>query len=195
VDTKECPKDCSVCETACPLQLIKVSRVGFDGKPVSNTAELSPTEKRRIQVNLDIQKNYCPTCRICAAKCPSGTLKVAKIFEGKTVINTEKCPPGCRDCVDVCPIPGVLTVGVDGKVEVNEAYCTYCGACKNVCPVDDALTVKRTKVFHEHIHSGAWNKALKNLTSDLDEVKELKATASLKKRDMVTKRLKEFSEQ
>ena len=89
----------------------------------------------------------------------------------------------------------MLTVGADGKVEVNEAYCTYCGACKNVCPIENALTVKRTKVFHEHIHSGAWNKALGRLTSELDEIKELKAAASLKKRDIVTKRLRDDAEE
>ncbi|MGD6809251.1 MAG: 4Fe-4S dicluster domain-containing protein [Candidatus Bathyarchaeia archaeon] len=191
LDTKECPKNCSECETSCPLHLVKVSRIGFDGKPVKNINELSPTEKRRVKVSVDIQKDYCPTCKICEAKCPPRTLKVTKIFEGKTAINTDKCPPGCHECVDVCPIPGVLTVGADGKVEVNEAYCTYCGACKIVCPVDDALIVKRSKVSHEHIHSGAWNKALERLTSKQAEVKELKAVASLKKRDIVAKRLQE----
>jgi 4Fe-4S ferredoxin len=191
LDTKECPKACSECETACPLQLIKVTRIGFDGKPVKNVNELSPTEKRRIKVNVDIQKEYCPTCKLCETKCPPKTLKVTKIFEGKTAIDAEKCPSGCHDCVDVCPIPGVLTVGADGKVEVDETHCTYCGACKMVCPVEDALIVKRSKVAHEHIHSGAWNKALEKLTSKRDEVKELKAVASLKKRDIVTKRLKD----
>jgi 4Fe-4S ferredoxin len=195
VDTKQCPKACMECETACPYSLIKVTKIGFDGKPVTNFENLSPTEKRRIQVGVDIQKEYCPTCKICEVKCPASTLKVTKIFDGKTSINTDKCPKGFHDCVDVCPIPNVLTVGADGKVSVNETYCTYCGACKNVCPVDDALTVKRTKVTHEHIHSGAWNKALGRLTSELDEVKELKATASLKKRDIVAKRLVENAEE
>jgi 4Fe-4S ferredoxin len=191
LDAKECPKNCSICETTCPLKLVKVSRIGFDGKPISNIDALSPTEKRRVKVNVDIQKEYCPTCRLCETKCPPKTLKVIKIFEGKIAVDTEKCPVGCHDCVVVCPIPDVLAVGADGKVAVNEHHCTYCGACKNVCPVDDALTLKRTKIAHEHIHSGAWNKALERLTSKRDEVKELKAAASLKKRDIVAKRLKD----
>lgn len=191
LDTKQCPKDCAVCETVCPLKLVKVSRVGFDGKPVISVNKLSPTEKRRVKVSVDIQKEYCPTCRLCEVKCPAGTLKVSKIFDGKLAVYTEKCPPGCHACVDVCPIPDVLTVGADGKVEVNETCCTYCGACKNVCPAVDALTLKRTKITHEHIHSGAWNKALERLTSKRDEVKELKAAASLKKRDLVAKRLRD----
>jgi 4Fe-4S ferredoxin len=191
-DSKECPNDCSECETICPFQLIKVSRTGFDGKPVKNVAELSPTEKRRVKINLDIQKDYCPTCKICEVKCPSKTLKVKKIFEGKLVINHDKCPSGCRDCVDVCPIPGVLAVNAAGKIDVAEVCCTYCGACKNVCPLpDEALMVRRVKVSHRRVRSGAWNKALERLTSKQDGVKELKAVTSLKKRNVIIKRLQD----
>jgi 4Fe-4S ferredoxin len=192
LDVKECPKNCYECEKVCPFQLINVSRVGFDGKPVKNVSELSPTEKRRIKVSVDIQKDYCPTCKLCEVNCPPKTLKVTKIFEGKLVINTADCPVGCRDCVDVCPIPNVLTVGVDGKVVVDESCCTFCGACKNVCPVEgDALLVRRVKVVHESIRSGAWNKALERLTSKRDGVKVLKAVASIKKRDIVIRRLQD----
>jgi 4Fe-4S ferredoxin len=192
-DSKECPKDCSECETVCPFQLIKVSRIGFDGKPVKNVADLSPTEKRRVKINIDIQRAFCPTCKICEVKCPSKTLKVKKIFEGKIAINTDSCPSDCHDCADVCPIPDVLTVSKTGKIDVNDVYCTYCGACKNVCPIngDGAFMVKRTKVAHKHIHSGTWNKALEKLTSKQDGVKELKAATSLNNRKVIIKRLQD----
>jgi 4Fe-4S ferredoxin len=191
LDSKECSKDCFECETVCPWQLIKVSRVGFDGKPVENVNELSPMERRRVRVSVDIQRDYCPTCKICEVKCLSKTLKVKKIFEGKVVINTDQCPSGCHDCADVCPVPNVLTVNDVGKIDVAELHCTYCGACKNVCPVSDALMVKRTRVAHRHVRSGAWNKALEKLTSKQDGVKELKAAASLKKRNVIIKRLRD----
>jgi 4Fe-4S ferredoxin len=192
LDSTQCPKACYECETVCPFQLIKVSKVGFDGKPFENIATLSPTEKRRVKVSVDFQKEYCPTCKICEISCPSKILKVTKIFEGKIAINTDKCPSNCRDCVEVCPIPNVLTVGAaDGKVVVNDVCCTFCGACKNVCPVADALVVKRVKVAHERVHSGAWNTALERLTSKRDGVKVLKAVASIKKRDIVLKRLQD----
>ena len=191
LDAKECPKDCSECEAACPLKLIKVSKIGFDGKPIKNINELSPTEKRRIKVNVDIQKDYCPTCKICEDRCPPKTLKVTKIFEGNITIDPDKCLSGCHYCVDVCPISGVMVVNVDGKVDIVKSYCTYCGACKIVCPVEEALTVRRVKVAHEHVRSGAWNRALERLTSKADEVKVLKAVASLKKRDIVIKRLRD----
>ncbi|MDR2700696.1 MAG: 4Fe-4S dicluster domain-containing protein [Nitrososphaerota archaeon] len=190
-DSKECPKDCSECETVCPLQLIKVSRTGFDGKPVKTVNGLSPTEKRRVKINIDIQRDYCPTCKICETKCPASTLKVKKVFEGKIAIDTDKCPSGCHDCADVCPIPNVLTVNTAGKIDITEVHCTYCGVCKNVCPTDEALMVRRVKVAHKHIHSGTWNKALGKLTSKQDEVKELKAVASLKKRNVIMKRLQD----
>ncbi|MCL2173112.1 MAG: 4Fe-4S dicluster domain-containing protein [Candidatus Bathyarchaeota archaeon] len=192
LDPKECPKTCSNCETACPFQLIKVSKTGFDGKPVEDIHELSLTEKRRIKVSVDIKKEYCPTCKICEINCPPKTLRVTKIFEGKIAIDSSKCSLNCHACVDVCPIPNVLTVDTDGKVVVNEVCCIYCGACKNVCPVEvDALLVKRIKVAHERVHSGAWNKALEKLTSKRDGVKALKAVASIKKRDIVIKRLQD----
>ncbi|MCL2135539.1 MAG: 4Fe-4S dicluster domain-containing protein [Candidatus Bathyarchaeota archaeon] len=185
-----CPKNCFECEIICPLQLIKVSRKGFDGQPINDINNLSPTEKQRIKVIVDIQKEYCPTCKLCETKCPSKTLKVTKIFEGKLVINSEKCLINCHKCVDICPIPNVLTI-IDKKISTNNAYCTYCGACKNVCPVDDALIIKRVKINHKHIHSGTWNKTLERLTNKNSKIKELEAITSIKKRDIVTKRLQD----
>jgi 4Fe-4S ferredoxin len=188
VDTRQCQKECVECENACPLSLIKISKVGFDGKPVEDVASLSPTSKRRVQISLDIQKDYCPTCRVCEFKCVPGAIKVKKAFEGKISINQQKCPEGCTDCLDVCPIKGALVLGDDKKVQVNESFCTYCGACKNVCPVEDALSVKRTKVNHTPIHSGTWNKALERITSPTDAIKEFKAQATESRRKIVEKR-------
>jgi len=108
VDTHKCEKECTKCESECPLSLIKISKVGFDGNPVLDVQALSPNEKKRVQISLDIQKEYCPTCKVCESKCVPGALKVKKSFEGKTEINQEKCPEGCTDCLDVCPIKGAL---------------------------------------------------------------------------------------
>jgi 4Fe-4S ferredoxin len=189
VDTKQCPKDCDECENVCPLGLITVTRVGFDGQPVENVAALSPSQKKRVQVNLAIKKEYCPTCRVCEFKCAPGVIKVRKFMEGKIAIDQASCPEGCRDCLDVCPITGALYLSeADNKVYVNELFCDYCGACKAVCPVDEALTLKRTKVIHTPVHSGAWNKALQRVTSPVDAAKELKAVSSQKAREQVSRR-------
>jgi 4Fe-4S ferredoxin len=187
VDTRNCPKDCKACVEACPLGQITVSKSTYDGTVVEDVNALSPSERRHVQVKVDIPKEYCPTCRACEYKCAPGVIKVRKAFEGKMSIDESKCPDGCRDCVDVCPIKGTLTVS-DGKVHVNEATCTYCGACKVVCPVDTALTLKRTKVLHTPIHSGTWNKSLERITSPLEAAKELKAIGGLNARRTVAKR-------
>jgi 4Fe-4S ferredoxin len=189
VDTRQCPKDCVECEDACPLSLIKITRVGYDGKPVENANSLSPSEKQRVQINLEIQKEYCPTCRVCEFNCAPGAIKVRKFMEGKISIDQKKCPDGCTDCLDVCPITGALYLSdKDNKVYPNELFCDYCGACKVVCPVDDALTLKRTKILHTPVRSGAWNKALEKLTSPVDAVKELKARGSQKAKETVCRR-------
>jgi len=188
VDPRKCPKECDECEAACPLGLIKVSRLTFDGKPVQNLAALPPSERSHVQVNLAIQKEFCPTCRACEFKCAPGAVKVHKAFEGKLAINQMICPEDCRDCLDVCPITGTLSLGEDGKVHVDEATCNYCGACKAVCPVDGALTLARTKIQHTPVRSGTWNKALERLTSSDASVQELTAVAAKKRRDVVAKR-------
>jgi 4Fe-4S ferredoxin len=187
IDTKNCPKDCKACEEACPLKQLKITKVTYDGKPVEDLQKLSPSERKHVQVTVDIPKEKCPTCRACEYKCPPGVIKMRKTFEGKITVDQTKCPEGCRDCVDVCPITGTLTTA-DGKVQVNEATCTYCGACKVVCPVEDALTLKRTKVLHTPVHSGTWNKALERITSPMDAVKELKATSGMHAKKVVAKR-------
>ncbi len=188
VDTHKCDKECVECEAACPLGLIKISKVGFDGKPVQDVSTLSPTGKKRVQVTVDINKAYCPTCRACEFKCAPGAIKVKKFFEGNIAINQQLCPEGCKDCMDVCPIKGTLALDENGKVYVNELSCTYCGACKNVCPQPEALTLQRSKVLHTPIHSGTWNKALGRITSTENEVKELKAQAAKTRRELVENR-------
>ncbi len=187
IDTRNCPKDCVACEEACPLDQLKVTKVTYDGKPVENLETLSPSQRKHVVVSVDIPKEKCPTCRACEYKCPAGVIQMRKSFEGKINIDQTKCPEGCQDCVDVCPITGTLTVA-NGKVQVNEATCTYCGACKVVCPVDEALALKRTKVLHTPVHSGTWNKSLERITSPADNVKELKAIGGMNARKAVSKR-------
>ena len=189
VDARQCPKECVECEEACPLGLITVSKLTYDGKPVENLDALSPSQRRHVQVNLAIEKDYCPTCRVCELKCAPGAIKVRKFIEGKISIDQAKCPEGCTDCLDVCPIKGALYLSdADQKVHVNEAFCDYCGACKAVCPVEDALTLKRTKILHTPVESGTWNKALLRLTSPAASVQELKAKAAQKRKDLVARR-------
>jgi len=163
VDESKCPSDCDECQEACPFDLIQVSKDETTGT---------------VKVKVDV--DHCPGCRLCELKCPEGAIRVKRIFSGILRIDQEKCPEGCRDCVDVCPIPGVLVVSENGKVEVNEYCCIYCGVCKIVCPVEEALTLKRTLIAHAPIRSGAWNSALEKLTSTKDLAKELTSKRMIK---------------
>jgi 4Fe-4S ferredoxin len=170
-DEEKCPKDCDDCAEACPFDLIKVSK----------------DEEGNVKVDVDLE--HCPGCRLCEIKCPEGAITVKRIFFGVIQVNQDKCPDGCRDCVDVCPVPGVLTVSADGKVEVNDYCCVYCGACKVVCPVEDALILKRTEIAHAPVQSGAWNSALEKLTSTHDLAKELTRKRMLKVIDSTKRRM------
>jgi len=190
VDASKCPVDCVECEEACPLDLIKIARLTADGKVVENVDSLTKKQRKKLKVKVDVEKELCPCCRICEFKCPEGVMRVRKFLQGKIVIHSEKCPEGCTDCLDVCPITGVLYLSdEDKRVHVNEMFCVYCGACKVVCPVEEALELKRTKVSHTPVRSGAWNKALERLASPVEMTKELKAKGSRKLMESVEKRL------
>ena len=158
IDTTMCPSNCIECEDSCPLDLIKVTSNTIDGK-----------------VKVEIEKERCPCCGVCEIKCPEGAVRVRRIFTGRLKIDQEKCPSGCRDCLDVCPITGALYLSEkDGKVYVNELFCTYCGACRIVCPEVGALELSRSTIHHTPVRSGAWNKALEKLTSTSEMAKELR---------------------
>jgi len=187
IDTSLCKPDCTECEEACPLDLIKVKVYDQNGKPIENVNAVK--NKDSLKVEVEIQTEHCPSCRICEYKCPEGAITVKRTFYGKLIINQEKCPEGCRDCLDVCPITGALYLGEDGKVHVNEMFCVYCGVCRLVCPVEGALDLQRMRIMHTPVRSGAWNKALEKLASPLEVSRELKARGFLKAKESVERRL------
>jgi len=173
VGVTKCPTDCTDCEEVCPLNLIKVT-----------------SNLKTNKVTIDIKEEQCPCCRVCEVKCPKGVLLVRKIFTGKLRINQEKCPQGCQDCLDVCPITGALYLSKkDNKVYVNELFCTYCGVCKIVCPEEKALELSRSTIRHTPVRSGAWNKALEKLTSTNEMAKELRGKGRKIAMEAVKKRL------
>ena len=50
-------------------------------------------------------------------------------FRGAPVIDTAKCPDGCRVCVDACPTDAIAQ---DGKVDLGR--CIFCMDCVQACP-------------------------------------------------------------
>mgnify|MGYP000038161183 CR=1 FL=1 len=174
VDESKCPSDCDECQDACPFNLIHVSKDEVKGT-----------------VKVDVDIDHCPGCRLCELKCPEEAIKVKRIFSGIIQIDQRKCPEGCCDCVDVCPVPEVLTVSNNGKVEVNEYCCIYCGVCRIVCPVEGALSLTRTVIAHTPVQSGAWNAALEKLTSTQDLAKELTSKRMVKAIESTKRRIGE----
>ncbi|NWG10911.1 4Fe-4S dicluster domain-containing protein [Candidatus Bathyarchaeota archaeon] len=190
VDTSKFPVGDSKCEEACPLNLIHIARLTPDGNVVEDLKAVSRKDRKKLQVKIDVEKERCPCCRVCEYKCPEDVMHIRKFVHGKILIHPEKCPEGCTDCLDVCPITGALYYSdEDKKVHADEMFCVYCGACKAVCPVEEALDLKRTKIVHTPVRSGAWNKALERLASPVEMSKELKAKGSQKAVVSVEKRL------
>jgi len=188
VDASKCNLDCVECEKACPLNLIKVALFTSEGKEIPHEDVKSYPNKSDLKVQVDIKKEQSPCCRLCEVKCPEGAIHVRKIFHGLLDISLEKCPVGCQDCLDVCPIPGALFLDGDGKVHPNEAFCVFCGACKIACPVEGALTMERRSVYHTPVKSGAWNKAIEKLTSMKEYSKESQMKRALKVQQSIEKR-------
>ena len=188
VDTSKCDVGCVDCENACPLNLAKVTVLTPDGQELKAEEAKTQSKKRGLKVKVDIKKDFCPCCRLCEMKCPEDAIHVRKIMHGLLNISFEKCPPGCQDCLDVCPIPGALFLN-GGKVHPNEAFCVFCGVCKLVCPVESALKMDRKSIYHTSVSSGAWNIALEKLTSTNEYSKEAKWKGSMKAQKVVEKRL------
>ena len=174
VDQSKCNADCKELEQACPLDLIHVKVSDKDN-----------------QVEVEIDKDSCPCCRLCETEVPNSPIHVEKMFKGNLRIDTKKCPEGCMDCVDVCPIPGVLVLSDSGNVGFNEQNCVYCGVCKMVCPEEGALSLERTQISHTPVHSGAWNSALEKLASIKAVTKELQTKSTKRRKQSVENRFPE----
>lgn len=186
IDQNRCNIKCKELEQVCPLDLIKVTAKTADGKEVLDLSKVS--DKQNLKVTLEIDKDSCPCCRLCETEVENNVVHVEKIIKGNLKINQEKCPDGCSDCVDVCPILGVLVLSDDGKVQFNEQNCVYCGVCKMVCPKEGALTLERTQIQHTPVHSGAWNTALEKLASIKAVTKELQTKSTKRRKQSVENR-------
>jgi len=188
IDQNKCNTKCKELEQVCPLDLIKVNVQTADGKKIT---DLSKVSDKNLEVTVEIDEDSCPCCRLCETEIPNSAVHVEKMFKGKLRIDTKKCPEGCSDCVDVCPIPGVLCLNDSGKVEVNEQNCVYCGTCKMVCPNEEALDLERTQISHTHVRSGAWNTALEKLASIKAVTKELQTKSTKRRKQSVENRFPE----
>ena len=137
--------------------------------------------------SINVVEERCPTCRWCEVACPTGAIQVRKAFSGTIDVHQEKCPEGCKLCLEACPVEAFY-LREDGKVDVDENFCVYCGACLKVCPEEDALKVKMRGILHTRVKSGAWNKALEKVTSTTVLTQELRAKSAAKLLEAVKNR-------
>jgi 4Fe-4S ferredoxin len=161
------PKMAEACEASCPTEVI--------------TVEIRRSKTGRISkvLGVAVDESDCIYCKQCEAACP-GAFKVTHPFEGIIRLEASLCPAGCQACADVCPTDALVTS--DGKLNLDERFCLYCGACTQVCPVPEALVVKRHRVRHSPIKSGAWIDALAKLISTEMAAEELAIKSQAKRR-------------
>ena len=173
---------CEICLRACPKEAVSI--VEKNGRRVA-----------------DVDLDKCNFCGACALLCPFGAVSVEVDGEARipvlesgsfpklvrlVEVDIERCPEGCRDCVDACPVQAIDFK--NSKVSLTEEFCVYCGACRQACPVD-AISLEITHIRHTPVKSGAWNKALERIASTKAMAKHLRARAMAKSRTTASKRL------
>src|SRR5438093_4635334 len=53
-------------------------------------------------------------------------------FRGLPVLDSSKCPDGCRACVEACPTDAI-TFGSEG-LQLDLGRCLFCSDCTQACP-------------------------------------------------------------
>lgn len=54
------------------------------------------------------------------------------LFRGLPVIDSTRCPEGCRDCAEACPTEAIRLSG--GDVSIDLGRCLFCPECERACP-------------------------------------------------------------
>jgi len=53
-------------------------------------------------------------------------------FRGMPVVDSSKCPEGCRDCATACPTNAIT---IDGpRIQLDLGRCLFCTDCTDACP-------------------------------------------------------------
>lgn len=53
-------------------------------------------------------------------------------FRGLPIVETSKCPAGCRECTEACPTDAISTDG--GRFQLDLGRCLFCTECSEACP-------------------------------------------------------------
>jgi Ni,Fe-hydrogenase III small subunit/ferredoxin len=53
-------------------------------------------------------------------------------FRGLPVVDSAKCPDGCRTCVEACPTDAIAFA--EGRLRIDLGRCLFCADCTAACP-------------------------------------------------------------
>jgi Ni,Fe-hydrogenase III small subunit/ferredoxin len=53
-------------------------------------------------------------------------------FRGLPLVDTTKCPDGCRACAEACPTDAIVATGADFRLDLGR--CLFCTDCVEACP-------------------------------------------------------------
>ena len=137
--------------------------------------------------DVDVDRQTCINCTHCMEEGPKGGFTVVKPYKGRTFLNIAMCPVGCQACADVCPSNAITYDGA--QVDLDPRFCLFCGACERVCPAADsngqkAVRIMRTGFVHTPISSGAWARAVEELVSYKETVREYDVKGQQKRRKL-----------
>jgi len=170
---------------------------------------ISYDEKEDTQV---VDDEHCIRCRQCEVA-SDGAFRVQQPWQGKVILQREKCVEGCLACADICPTRA-LHINDEGELILADYFCIKCGACMQICPVkpeteeyeikaeaygvtktvkheritnaeDLPIYVERWRVRHTPVKSAAWTAALERLADDKAGMVELDRKRALKRRDLI----------
>ncbi len=60
-------------------------------------------------------------------------------FRGRPVIDSGKCPEGCRECMEACPTGAI---SIEGAPRIDLGRCLFCTECTAACP-EQAIAYSR----------------------------------------------------
>ncbi len=168
--TKLSPRSADAAASACPTDVITV-----DGKR-DKAGHLTAVK------DVQVDTSNCIYCKQCEAASPEA-FAVTHPFEGVIRLERSLCPAGCQACADICPTHALELE--EGQLVLREQFCIYCGACTQICPAPEALLVRRHRVRHTPVKSGAWVAAVEKLISAEMAAQEMDVKSQQKRRKIL----------
>lgn len=139
---------CCLCEPVCPTEAITVV--------FNHTREDYGDLRKDVSGKIDIDKDKCNLCGICARFCKAFLLLEKELKDPRDLVpyeqllvDTDLCDY-CGLCVGICPEEAISVEGppldvhmeLKGEIDVDDELCIGCGRCAQVCPYE-AMDVTR----------------------------------------------------